>query len=368
MGDLRKARVYPYQVSNYYSYMAHKLYKDVLILDEAHTVLPMIRDLAAKKLWYHDYRYPRGTRTYAQLLDWARREAADGPGNKRPEDKKFKALLADLESGAHRYLIQAGEDMYHGQLRPCLKMLPIDTSTQPPLLWPAGKVKKVVLMSATIGAKDVEQMGLAGRRVEWVRGESPIDAHRRPFVFRPAVGLASTAPPSEFERLAELLRTVLDKHKGQKGLIHAPYALAQKLRSLLPDNPRLLFHDTYNKKAQFDEYVASEGDAVLVCSGLYEGIDLPYDAGRFQVIAKVPWANLGEPSVRYLASTDETRYAWDAAKLVMQGAGRICRTPTDYGVTYLFDKSFARIPRELLPTWFLAALEAGHAYKFDVPG
>jgi len=34
--DLRRARVMPYLLSNYYIYLAHRLYRDSLIIDEAH--------------------------------------------------------------------------------------------------------------------------------------------------------------------------------------------------------------------------------------------------------------------------------------------------------------------------------------------
>ena len=88
---------------------------------------------------------------------------------------------------------------------------------------------------------------------------------------------------------------------------------------------------------------------------MYEGIDLPYDAGRWQILAKVPYPSLADPAIKYMASIDEEYYAWETIKTVLQACGRICRTPEDYGVTYIFDKSFERLynqNNELWPLWF----------------
>lgn len=358
--DLRRARVFPYQVSNYYSYMAHKLYTPVLIVDEAHGLVKMLKDLNAKKLWARDYEFPSWVRSYSSALNWAK--TVNGAGKSDAWKKKLSLLVEDLSGGHPRYLVERAIEPLRGHAEPLLKLLPIDTSSCPPVLWPKGKVRKIFLLSATIGKSDIRQMGLDNRRVCWISVPSPIPASRRPFISEPVVTLNTNSSDADYESLAAYVNSKLETHGDEKGLIHMPYSLVERMQRLL-DNPRLIWHTRDNKMEKFAEYRNSAEPCVLVCSGLYEGIDLPYDACRWQILSKIPWQNLGEPAIRYIADNDRLRYAWDTLRDVIQAAGRVCRTPDDLGVSFCPDKSFARMPRELMPTYFLDALEAGEDYK-----
>jgi Rad3-related DNA helicase len=88
---------------------------------------------------------------------------------------------------------------------------------------------------------------------------------------------------------------------------------------------------------------------------MYEGIDLAYDSGRWQIISKVPWPSLADPAIKYLCKLDNEWYAWETVKTLLQGCGRICRTPDDFGATYIFDSTFNRLYNEnpnFFPLWF----------------
>ena len=55
------------------------------------------------------------------------------------------------------------------------------------------------------------------------------------------------------------------------------------------------------------------------------------------------------------AEKDPEWYDWQAIKAILQACGRVCRTPTDRGVTYIFDQKFRRLYTEreyLFPNWF----------------
>ena len=372
---LRQARVLPYQVNNTYAYMAHKLFMPVLIADEAHTLVQMRKELAARTLWWHDYHFPHYVRDYKGLLRWTKEKLVEFDGVDehaatavKQRKKRLELLHADLISGEHKFLVEKGVGLYRGVEKPCLKMLPINTSAEPPLLWPPGKVEKVFLFSATIGQKDIEQLGLADRRVCWIRGESPIPAAQRPFVSEASLNMSYSGGGKDLDQLASYVVRLMRRHEGEAGLIHITYSLMDALRlrlsSLLAaEHPaewnRLLFHTRTNKQAQFDSFVSRTDGPVFLCAGLYEGVDLPDDLGRWQLITKVPWASLADPALKWLADSDPEQYQWDTLKLVMQAAGRVCRTPTDWGITYCSDRSVRRLPRELMPLWFGAALDAG---------
>jgi len=352
---LKKSRVMPYVVINNYTYLAYKMYAEGLILDEGHLITGMLKDMAAKKLWHHDYQFPSYIRTYGQLFRWVEERLT-----RLPNDRKLKELKAELISNRVSYLIEKGSALYRGEERPCLKLIPVDVKNQPPLLWPQGKVKKLFFLSGTINRKDVEDMGLGDRRICVIDAPSPIPIERRPLVMDLRFNLSASAGGRDIPALAQYLRDLANTKEG-KGFVHAPYSLAKELERQLSDHPRFLFHSSSSKRDVFEEFKESQ-DKIMVASGMYEGIDLAGELARWQVISKVPWANLTEPAMKYLAEQDSEAYANEAARLVVQAYGRVCRSPTDYGETIIVDRSFNRLYtnyRELFPGWFCDATREG---------
>jgi Rad3-related DNA helicase len=77
----------------------------------------------------------------------------------------------------------------------------------------------------------------------------------------------------------------------------------------------------------------------------------------WQVILKVPYPSLADPVIAEWAQRDHEAYSWETLKEMIQATGRVCRGPTDVGVTYVFDKSFERLhdgcaAAGLIPTWW----------------
>jgi Rad3-related DNA helicase len=350
---IRTAHAMPFGVFNNWIYMAHRLFRDQLILDEGHLILDMIREFSGKKLWQKDYGFPGYVRTYQQLLKWIE-------GQNWKKDAKLSLLHSELTSGQIRYLVQRTTEDYRGEEQELIKLLPVDVRDQPPILWPPAKVKKLVFMSATIGPKDMEAMGLDKRRVSYIEVESPIPVERRPVFYSPKGNMSYAAQASNIPILLEYIRELLQNRK-EAGLIHAPYSLASELAKGLRQDPRILFHTQENKKEVYERF-RKEGPAkglVLLASGLYEGISLDNEAGRWQVITKVPYPSLGEPGYQWMAENDPKQYAWQAIRLVVQAAGRICRGPEDFGETFITDTSFGRLysqNEELFPRYFKEAL------------
>lgn len=350
---LKKSRVMPYVVINNYTYLAYKMYAEGLIIDEGHLMTNMLKDMAAKKLWHHDYQFPNYVRTYGQLYRWTCERLT-----RTPKDRKLLELKAELTANKVSYLVEKGTSLYRGEERECLKLIPVDVKAQPPLMWPNGKVKKIFFLSGTINRKDVEDMGLGDRRICIIDAPSPIPISQRPLYLDLKFNLSAAAQGKDVPALANYLLELAAQEPG-RGFIHAPYSLAQALEPLLSNNDRFLFHNSKNKSKVFSEFKESDGK-IMVASGMYEGIDLADDAARWQVITKVPWANLTEPAMQYLAKQDPEGYANEAVRLIVQAYGRVCRSPQDYGKTILVDRSFTRLYNnypELFPSWFKDAVE-----------
>lgn len=356
-------------IYNYHTYMAHKLYRDILVVDEAHNLIPTIRDRLAVHIWQHDYKYPSNMQTTEDIRKWV-----SGLSPSKKKHKKIQTLREAVQYQVPTHIAKLTTAKFNGkgtrrgypEERNCIELLPVDISEAPPMMWPR-EVNKIVLMSATIGPKDIEALGLSKggplgrRRILYIKCKSPINPENRPIVPLDVVNVNHhSMQTGAVEELANEINKIAAFHPGEKGVVHATYELARMLRS--SGNPRYMFHDRGNKKQVFDAFCDSPpvDGAILVASGMYEGIDLAEDLGRWQVIAKIPWASLGDPAIKHLSELDPEWYLWDCMKTTIQACGRICRTPEDFGVTYILDSSFRRLIRQgmgTLPQWFVEALD-----------
>lgn len=354
-------------VYNYHIYSAHKIFRDTLVVDEAHNLIPVIRERHAIRLWQHDYNYPDNMYTIPQAQQFI-----EGLPAKKRATKKIQVLEEAVFSRKPGYVFQRSTDWFNGagtkrgepEERDCIKLLPVDIRGVPPMFWPRD-VRKIVLLSATINHKDIQTLGLNTRKVLYIECESPIPPDCRPIVTQDLISVNRFNIVEASEMMATYIReTLAPSHPGQKGVIHATYQMAAQLYKHLGPNGRYIFHTKHNKAEQYQAFREStpEEGKVLVACGMYEGMDLPEDLGRWQVIAKVPWPSLGNPAIRYLADRDPDWYSWEIWRIVMQACGRICRTPTDFGVTYILDSSFWRLYNKashLIPEWYRDGLRAG---------
>lgn len=351
-------------IYNYHTYLAHKLYRDVLVVDEAHNLIPMIRDRLALKIWQHDYKYPSSMWSYEDM-----RKFIGGLTENKRKHKKIQEWREAVSYKVPKYIAQRTTELFNGrgtkrgepEERDCIKLLPVDISDAPPMMWPR-EVQKLVLMSATIGKKDIEALGLDRRKVLYIDCKSPIPSTRRPIVALDTVSVNYQSLQSgAVEALANEITGIAEYHRGQKGVIHATYQLSKLLRPLL-EGERYIYHDRLDKRRQYESFRQSDPaeGKVLVACGMYEGIDLPEDLGRWQVIAKIPWQSLANPAIKHLSELDPEWFLWETMKTTIQACGRICRTPEDFGVTYILDSSFHRLfryGREMLPEWFVEAVD-----------
>jgi len=337
-------------VVNFMSYLAHSLHRNVMIVDEAHKMLPMLQGLHATKLWRFKERYPADLRTVQQLLLWMESQSV--------LSNNMKKLRGELKSLTATSTIQFTTDYYRGVEKDCIKIVPLDVSNEAPVLWPK-KTKKILMMSATIDATDVDNMGLGTKKVLYIDVESETPEKQRPIIFSPVGSMSQKNKADTLPSLIEEIRKITKSHDGQKGFIHATYELAAILRREFGSDPRFIFHGSSDKQFQFQRFLdhAPESGVVFIGSGMHEGIDLKGTKGAYQIITNTPFLSLSSPQYRYLAANKPREYIWLTTKEMLQASGRICRTPEDYGKTYILDKDaelWITKAREYgqLPSWY----------------
>jgi len=346
--DRRKAKLVGSPlVANYYTYLAHNLQRKNLIVDEAHSLLKTLQDMNARKVWRHIDGYPMMASTPSEVLEWI---------ESKPNVVGLLAKLRnEIKSLSPATLLEFGKGFYRGEEKDCLKLIPLDVSNEKPIFWP-NKTKKIVLMSATIGPVDVADMGLSKRRVCYIDMESPIPYENRRVIFNPIADMRMKVQPTSLPIIADEILKIAAVHLD-KGMIHATYDIARKLKPLLEQNSRFVFHTKGTKKAVYGEFCASDPaeGKILIGSGMTEGIDLKDDLARWQILLKCPFPSIANPAMRYIMKNDPDKYSWMTSKDTLQACGRVSRGPDDVGTTYLLDSSFEvwyNGNRENLPTWF----------------
>ena len=104
-----------------------------------------------------------------------------------------------------------------------------------------------------------------------------------------------------------------------------------------------------------------ENPLVLVSPSMSEGVDLPYDKCRFQVIYKIPFPYLGDKQVDMRRRRDQKWYAYKTVMTLMQAYGRGMRAEDDSCYTYILDSDVNMILksplyRSLIPDFFKEAI------------
>ena len=235
------------------------------------------------------------------------------------------------------------------------------------LLWDAADI--VVLSSAFMGRREVisSYFGLAPNAVHGLASGSPFPVERRRIDYRPVGALSKATLPELEPALFDEVAAIIAHHRTEKGLVHAAsYVAARRLLAHLADHApeharRVIFVESSDAKARaLEHHRVSPLPTVLLSPSLREGVDLPDDFLRFQIVTKMPYPDLGDPWTAARQQRDPRWYALETAKALVQAYGRSCRHAADHGVTYILDGQFARFVqryRPLLPAWFREAAE-----------
>jgi hypothetical protein len=356
---------------NFHIYTGLKIVKNHLIIDECHNAVPYLYSLFAVNLWKCEEDYPDdlGTNPTA-IANWlstvwmanAKEElellASKGLDSKEyDQQEKRISHMVDVISGLKEYpedfIIEInsgkywkskiyrdrqvkGSEQEYIYIKP-LKIDKIGRTT----LWPKG-VDKIFFLSATISEKDIEILGLSNRRVGYFECDSPIPPENRPFVRWPVANMSFNTRGEGIPRIAEAIKKLAEKHKDERGLIHCTYETAKVLRTLLHGR-RFLFHSDRDKKDVYDLFRSTKKPLILIASGMAEGIDLPDDAARWQVITQIMYPYLGDAVNKWISRNDPQRYKMMTIQVIEQQSGRIVRHPLDKGVTYCLDAQFDRL-------------------------
>ena len=155
--------------------------------------------------------------------------------------------------------------------------------------------------------------------------------------------------PAMVETLINDILAILKMHQdlGESGIIQTPsFYLQQQLVNGMRGKlkHRLFNHEQGTKLGDtLTQFKASKVPSLLISPSIYEGIDLPDDISRFQILVKAPFPSLGDKRIAYILKHHKDFYSEMTIMKIVQGAGRSVRNEDDYSVTYFLDASQKRL-------------------------
>ena len=357
------------------NYVKHFGKRSLLILDEAHNIEDKLMKTMEINLYNHQLEkdikkaISQNTLRSEDAKDWvleieAIKDAYDDidvkelPINKadriRSTSRRLASLRSNLEKEPKNWVIDANENGVS------FKPLKVHKYAED-YLFKHGDV--VIFMSATILSHKMfsKWLGLNPRDVYFISVDSPFSGDKRPIEKTLAGKMSNNRILESAPKTIPILQKILERHENDKGLIHTN---SYKNQQYIIDNiynTRLISHNSRNRERVLKYFEDDENPLVLVSPSMSEGVDLPYDKCRFQVIYKIPFPYLGDKQVNMRRKRDQRWYAYKTVMTLMQAYGRGMRAEDDSCVTYILDSDInmllkSPLYKSLIPEFFKEAI------------
>lgn len=196
-----------------------------------------------------------------------------------------------------------------------------------------------LFMSATILDYNLfaKWLGIPADEIYAIRRKTPFDNRRNPIIVPSGYNLSRFNIKVNAPKTIGLIEKILNDHKGEKGIIHT---VSGQCMSYLMDNVndnRLIAHNNKNRSEVLEEFRQSPNPLVLVSPSMDEGVDLPGDECRFQIVYKIPYPDLGSKQVKARMQIDSDWYDYKTSLRLVQTHGRGMRYEDDFCKTYFID-------------------------------
>ena len=214
------------------------------------------------------------------------------------------------------------------------------------------KAEFKVFMSATIGdpASYMKIMGI--KNAKFIRLSNDFNYDKSPIVFIDKHKMSMREKENSLPKVLEMLDKIIDKHTGQRGVIHCgSYEFMNYIITKSKHTLRLINYENSKDKTEALELFKKREGSVLVGPSILEGLDLKDDISRFQIFFKVPYPSLNSPHIKAKMQYMPDWYDWKTAVSFLQGVGRSVRSKDDWAITYMLDACFSsligKIPKDV---------------------
>jgi ATP-dependent DNA helicase DinG len=229
-------------------------------------------------------------------------------------------------------------------------------------------IPRVLLTSATVTPQHAKQLGISPDAMRFREVPSPFDPRRRPVVYVPTTRVDYRMTDGQrwllMRRIDQVVEAAIELGAGN-GLIHSvSYEWAEQIKRESAYSAAILTHrkDSTEFQAALERFKAMgrAGQFAVICSPrMVEGVDLPDELCRWQVVVKVPTPNSQEP-LEAARNKDKDYRNLVVAMKITQMVGRPVRGIGDFATTVIFDDHWGQhVARECpFAQWMRAAFRA----------
>ena len=228
--------------------------------------------------------------------------------------------------------------------------------------------KHCIFMSATIldYKAFARHLGINPNEIYAIRRKTPFDTRKNPIITYD-INMKHEHIKTNARRAIPVINEILKMHKGEKGLIHTHTNKCARFIMNEIDSDRLISHLNEDRQAVLSKFEDSKDPLVLVSPSMDEGVDLPGDKCKFQIIFKIPYLPyITDKQVDERRKIDNSWYFYRTVVKLIQTYGRGMRSEDDDCVTYVLDnriKALVEKNRDLFPNSFLLALGGNRGYS-----
>ena len=279
------------------------------------------------------------------------------------KEKNLTTVIEDMRSNKDNWIVTNIEKAANNQLRKVL-VTPIDVSSYFKDILDKGSIS--LFMSATILSKDYlcKIGGIKSDQVKFIRvHESNFPLKNRPIYLMNIAWLNAKTMNQSLPAIANAVNNIMTTHKNEKGIIHiTSYSQLRFIKENISKENAIRLIETGSKldrNEMLEKHYKSSKPTVLISPSLYLGVDLKDNLSRFQIIVKVPYADLTDRKISVMKQRDPNWYTWNAILKLIQAYGRSIRSKEDFANTYILDSSITFLlkqAKEMSPKWFSDAI------------
>ncbi len=166
------------------------------------------------------------------------------------------------------------------------------------LLW--AHSKRFLLMSATIVSPEQMAADLGLEEGEWatVNVPSTFPIERRPVLLQTVGALNKETKEWSYPAVADRIAEIVSRHPDERILVHTvSYELNKIIHKRLRHSARVItYYQASDREAALTEYLDTP-NSILLSPSFERGVDLPHDACRIVIVAKIPFPYLGDKQI-----------------------------------------------------------------------
>jgi ATP-dependent DNA helicase DinG len=279
------------------------------------------------------------------------------------KEKNLTTVIEDMRTNKDNWIVTNVEKTANNQLRKVL-VTPIDVSSYFKDILDKGSIS--LFMSATILSKDYlcKIVGIKSDQVKFIRvHESNFPLKNRPIYLMNVAWLNAKTMNQSLPAIANAVNNIMTTHKKDKGIIHTTsYSQLRFIKENICKENAIRLIETgskFDRKEMLEKHYKSSKPTVLISPSLYLGVDLKDNLSRFQIIVKVPYADLNDRKISVMKQRDPNWYTWNTILKLVQAYGRSIRSKEDFANTYILDSSITFLlkqAKEMSPKWFSDAI------------